>query len=419
VIKRPTRVRLAACSALTLGLVLSACGQSSAPASTTNLGDIKIGGLYPLSGTNASAGQDTLNGVKLAAEVLNGQHAEVGLPKLTVGKIVLDSADTQGNPETGASDVDRLVTTDKVVALMGAYQSAVSLTASQRGERYGVPFVNGSSSSTQLTKRGLKWFFRTGPSDLTFVQTYFAWLHSIARDHPVHKVVVFHTNDTFGNDGAAVIKQLAPGNSTSVTDDISFPTGPADLTSQVQKLRNDAPDAVFVLMFTNDAVLFTKTMATLGYTPPAILAIGAGYADPKFVTALGAKADYAITRAAWSAEIGQTSKTAKAVADAFEKEFGQPMTENSAREFTAMMTLGAAIESARSLDPEKLRAALAGINIKQTIMPWKGVKFDAEGQNSLATGVIEQMISGQYKVLFPAAYSSTKVVWPAPDLTTR
>ena len=155
------------------------------------------------------------------------------------------------------------------------------------------------------------------------------------------------------------------------------------------------------------------------YTPPAILAIGAGYADPKFVTALGAKADYAITRAAWSAEIGQTSKTAKAVADAFEKEFGQPMTENSAREFTAMMTLGAAIESARSLDPEKLRAALAGINIKQTIMPWKGVKFDAEGQNSLATGVIEQMISGQYKVLFPAAYSSTKVVWPAPDLTTR
>ena len=402
-----------------MSLLIVACGSDDEGGSTAQVREIKVGALYPLTGANASAGEDTLNGVKLAAEILNGDHPEIDLPTLKTGKIVLDVADTGGNPETGASDVDRLVGSDNVVALLGAYQSAVTLAASQRAERYGIPFITGTSSSTALTKRGLKWFFRTGPSDFIFAQTYFDWLKTIRSEHPVERAVILHTNDTFGNDGAAVIKELAPANGTTIIDDISFPPGTADLTSQVQNLRQDAPDAVFVLMFTNDAVLFTNTLATLGYTPPAILAFGAGYSDPTFVTSLGAKADYSITRAAWAQEIGESNPTAKAVADAFQKNYNRPMSENSAREFTALMTLGAAIDAAGSTDPEKLRTALHNIDIKKTIMPWAGIKFDAENQNSLATGVIEQLISGRYRVLFPTDVATTKVIWPAPPLDKR
>lgn len=402
-----------------LVLVIAGCGGGGTPQPAASLGDIKIGALFPLSGSNASAGTDARNGVELAADVLNGKYPNIDLPKLTVGRIVLVPGDTQGDPQIGSSDVDRLVSSEKVVALTGAYQSAVTLTASQRAERVGAPFVNGSSSSTALTERGLKWFFRTGPSDQTFAETYFEWLKSIAGDHPVRKAVIFHINDQYGNDGAKVITELAAKNAITIADDISFQPGATDLTSQVQKLRSDAPDAVFVLAFTNDAILFTKTLDQLGYTPPAILAFGAGYADPRFVTALGRKAEFAITRAAWSLEIGKKNPAAKAVAEEFQKKYGQPMTENSARDFTAMMTLGAAIQQAGSTDPEKIRSALKTLNVSKTIMPWKGVKFDDKGQNTLATGVIQQLVNGEYRVVYPADAATTKVVWPMPALSGR
>lgn len=407
-------------AALMMVGVLVACGGTAPASEKTNLGDIKVGALFPLSGSQASAGTDARNGVELAVEILNGNYPNIDLPKLTVGKLILRAGDTQGNPETGASDAERLVTSEKVVALTGSYQSAVTLTASQRAERLGIPFVNGSSSSTALTERGLKWFFRTGPSDLTFAETYFAWLKSIAAQHPVKKAAILHTNDQFGNDGAKVVTELAGKNNVSIVDDIGFPTGTADLTSQVQKLRSDAADAIFVLVYTGDAIIFTRTMATLGYTPPVILAFGAGYADPRFISSVGAKlADYSITRAAWANEIGQKNATAKAVADAFQKKYNQPMTENSARDFTAMMTIGQAIQTAASTDPEKIRSALKGLNVTKTIMPWRGVKFNEKGQNELASGVIEQLINGDYRVLYPDAVATTKVTWPIPALTGR
>lgn len=417
-----TRIRLAALAAFaTLSLTVG-CGGGAGPTeqtSGTNLGDIKIGLLEPLTGPSASQGQDVLHGVELARDVLNGKYPEVGIPKLTVGKVSLVSSDTQSNPQIAASEVDRLVRTEKVAAIVGTYQSATTLTASERAERLGVPTICGSSSSTALTERGFKWFFRVGPSDKTFSETYFAWLKSIQAQHPVRKAVILHTNDQFGNDGAKIIAEVAAKNSTTITDDISFQGNSTDMTSQVQKIRSANPDAVFTLAFTNDAILFVKTAEQLGYTPPAILAFGAGWIDPTFIKVLGNKANYSITRASWAAQYGDKNPAAKAAAALFEKNYGQPMTENSAREFTAMITAGEAIQQAGSTDPEKIRTALRNYKQTKTIMPWKGIKFDAGGQNEEASGVIEQMISGRYELLWPADAATTKLVWPAPPLSGR
>jgi len=406
--------------ALLAGVLLAtmACGggTSGGGGAKANLGDLKVGALMPLSGSVASSGQDALNGVLLAADVLNGKYPNIDLPKMTVGKIVIDSADTQGDAQIGSSDVDRLVNTDKVVALTGAFQSAVTVTASQRAERLGIPMVNGSSSSTALTERGLQWFWRVGPSDKTFAQTFFEFLKA---QHPVKKMVVINENDQFGNDGAKVIQELSAQYGVSIADDIVYPFNATDLTSQVQKMRGDAPDAVFVFAFIQDLTLLVKTMAQLNYTPPALLGFGAGFVDPKFVPNLGTKADYSITRAAWSLEITQKNPVAKAVAEAFKAKYNQDMTENSARDFEAMYTIGLAIESAGSSDPAKIQAALKKTNRTKTIMGWQGIKFDEHGQNSLATGVIQQMTSGQYHVLFPPAVASAKVTWPIPSLSSR
>jgi len=400
-------------------LLLAACGGgNSAGGTSANLGTIKIGAIFPTTGSVASSGLDCLDGVRLAVDVLNGKYPNIALPKLSVGKIQPVEADSQGDAQTGSAAADRLVNSDKVVALTGAFQSAITITAAQRAERLGVPMVNGSSSSTALTEQGLKWFWRVGPSDKTFGETYFKFLQSEASRHPIKKMVVIHENDQFGNDGAKVLGQLAPAAGVQLTD-IQYPFNATDMTPQIQNMRQAQPDAVLVFAFINDLTLMYKTMAQLNYTPPIMFGFGAGYVDPKFLPNLGPKTEGAVTRAAWSLEITQKNATAKAVADAYKSKTGREMSENSARDFEAMMTIGLAIQSAGSTDPAKIQAALNKTNRTKTIMGWQGIKFGPDGQNSLAEGIIEQMQGGTYKVLFPQNVASGKVIWPIPPLSSR
>ncbi|MEO3745795.1 ABC transporter substrate-binding protein [Plantactinospora sp. B5E13] len=406
-------------AALVLAVGLGGCGGSDSGSTD----EVKLAGLWPLSGPNATQGTDVLHGAELAVDVVNNDHPGLalplgpgkGLPGLGGAPVKLITGDTQGKPEIGAGEVDRLVTSEKVAAVIGSYQSGVTLTASQRAERLGVPFVNEASSSVALTERGLKWFFRTGPTDETFARSMFDYLKARqAAGEQVRTVGIFHSNDQFGNDGAGVTEKVAAEVGLPVTVNVAFDPTAADLGSQVAQVRGKNPDVLFVLAYTDAAIKLMKTLDQLDYHPPALLAYGSGFADPAFVTGLGALADGASSRAAWSGEIAEKRPAAKTVADLFQQRYGAPMTENSARAFTAVLALAQAIDNAKSVEPAKIRDALRALDIpgEQTIMPWTGIRFDDKGQNTGAAGVVEQMIDGRYRVVFPAELSSVQPVWP-------
>jgi branched-chain amino acid transport system substrate-binding protein len=408
-------------------LVLATACSGSDSGSSSDVKEVKIGVLDPISGSNATTGLDSQHGAELAAEIVNGKYPDIalplakdaGLPNLGGAKIKLVVADTKGVPETGASEAERLVTDEKVVALTGAYQSAVTTTASERAERLKVPFVNGDSSSTALTSRGLDYFFRTGPHDLTFGEAFFSLLNDQKATQKIERLAIIHTDDDFGNSGATVTEQLAKDNGYTVVKNVKYPTDAPDLKPFVQQVREANPDVLFVLSFVKDSILLGKAFKELGYLPPAVMGYGAGFSDPTFVKGAeqAANATGFIRRTSWSPEIADRNPTAKKVKDLFRQKYGAPMTENSARSFTATMTLAQAINDAKSTDPAKIRAALQNINIpgRDLIMPWDGVKFDDNHQNSGARGVLEQFIGGKWKVIYPNDVQSQKVVWPAAN----
>jgi len=407
---------------VSIALGLAGCGSTSSDGSADRSDEVKIAGLWPLSGSNATQGNDVLHGAELAVEVVNGVYdldlplaREAGLPGLGGAKLTLVTGDTQGKPEVGASEVDRLVNGGGITAVAGSYQSGVTLTASQRAERLGVPFVNGESSSTALTERGLKWFFRTGPSDETFATTMFDYLAARkAQGDTVNTVGILHTNDQFGNDGATVTKKVAGERGLQVTADVSFePTAP-DLGSQVTQVRAKQPDVLFVLAYTDAAIKLMKTFQQLDYYPPSLLAYGAGFSDPAFLAGTGAIANGAASRSAWATEIADKRPAAKAIAELFQKKYNAPMTENSARSFTSILALAQAINDAKSTKPDAVRKALSALHVpaEQLIMPWDGITFDAKGQNTQARGVVQQLIGGKYRVVFPKEYATTDAVWP-------
>ena len=111
---------------------------------------VRIGCLYPLSGSSASSGQASRAAIEVAVDIINNPHPELaelplaataGLPGLGGRKVEAVFADHQGNPATAQSEALRLITQDQVVALSGCYQSSCTLTASRhrRALRHSVP----------------------------------------------------------------------------------------------------------------------------------------------------------------------------------------------------------------------------------------------------------------------------------------
>jgi branched-chain amino acid transport system substrate-binding protein len=142
---------------------------------------VKIGVVFPLSGNAASAGNAARAAVELGAEIVNTAHPDLkplplaegaGLPNLGGAKIELVVADHQGDPSVGQQQTLRLITQEKVTAILGAYQSNVSFTATAVAERYGIPFVVGDSVAANITGRGYKWVFRVTPVAADFANNY-------------------------------------------------------------------------------------------------------------------------------------------------------------------------------------------------------------------------------------------------------
>jgi branched-chain amino acid transport system substrate-binding protein len=105
----------------------------------------------------------------------------------------------------------------------------------------------------------------------------------------------------------------------------------------------------------------------------------------------------------------------------FEARYGHPMDENSARDFTAALTLFQAIDEAGSTEAEAIQEAMNNTDVpaEQTVMPWDGISFDETGQNELARGVILQYIDGEYKLIWPFEAATADVVWPLPEFSKR
>ena len=165
-----------------------------------------------------------------------------------------------------------------------------------------------------------------------------------------------------------------------------------------------------------DATTLLKAFGQARYSPPGILASGAGFAAP---TVLGAGPDGedVLISTSWSREIAGRSANAKPVMDLYEERFSEPMTETAAGTFTAVLVLAQAIDNAGSTDPQGVRAALLNLDIpaRETIMPWSGVRFDASRQNAAASGVVEQRVGQAFRVVFPGELQQAEPQWPRPS----
>jgi branched-chain amino acid transport system substrate-binding protein len=395
---------LAACMALMLG-------QPAAAQTKT----VRIGAIYPLSGPLASTGTEIKDAIELAVDIINNPHPELkglplaegaGLPKLGGAKIEVVFGDSQGKPEIGLADAQRLIQQEKVVALTGAYQSAVTKTASRVAEQAGIPYLNGESSSPDLTERNYKWFFRTSPTDETFIENMLVFLDGI-KQLPTKKIVVVYENTDFGVNTYKAVQKLA--GKREVTG-IAYSAGSPSVTAEVQKLAASKPDVALFASYTSDAVLFVRTMREAKYAPPIFLANDAGFIDSKFVQDVGPQAQGVLTRDVWSNDVAAAKPGLKKINEMYKAKTGKDLNGNNARSMQGVLVLADAINRAGSTDPEAIRKALAATDLdeNQIAMPWAGVKFDSHNQNTKGAGLILELKGAGYVPVWPEQYRTDK-----------
>ena len=384
--------------------------------------EVVIGATYPLSGAGAQVGVDAQRAFETAVDIINNDQdfdlplaKGLGLPGLGGAKIRLVYADTQGDPQKGRAEAERLITQEKVCAILGSYQSAVAVTISQICERYQTPFLSADNSSPSLHRRGLKYYFRASPHDEMFSAGMFDFLDAMKKKGAkAETLALFHEDTIFGTDSANAQTKLATERGYKIVADIKYRANSPSLSAEVQQLKSANADVLMPSSYTTDGIMLVKTMAELGYKPKAIVAQAAGFSEKALYDAVGDKLEGAITRGSFSLDLAAKRPMVGKINDMYKKRSGKDFNDYSSRQFMGLIVIAEAINRAKSTEGDKIRQALVATSIPgdHTIMPWKDIKFDAQGQNDDADPVLLQYVGKKFVTIFPPQAAVAEAVWP-------
>jgi branched-chain amino acid transport system substrate-binding protein len=391
-------------------------------ASRAQAPDVVIGVIYPLSGASAQIGVDAQKAFDTAAEIVNKNFdfdlplaRGEGLPGLGGAKVRLIFADHQADPQKGRAEAERLITQEKVCAVIGTYQSAVAVTVSQICERYQIPFLSADNSSPSLHRRGLKFYFRASPHDEMYSKAMFDFFDEMKKKGTkIGTLSLFHEDTIFGTDSGNAQTKLANERGYKIVADVKYRANSPSLSAEVQQLKAANADVLMPSSYTTDGILLVKTMGELGYKPPAIVAQDAGFSEKALYDAVGDKLEGVISRGTFSLDLAAKRPMVGKINDMFKAKSGKDLNDYSSRQFMALIVMAEAINRAKSTDGEKIREALAATELpgEQTIMPWKRIKFDEMGQNNDADPVLLQYVGGKFVTIFPPQAAVAEAVWP-------
>jgi branched-chain amino acid transport system substrate-binding protein len=224
-----------------------------------NQNEIRIGEFGSLTGTTASFGQSTHNGVMLAVDEINEAGGVLGK------QIKLITEDDQSKPEEAATAVTKLITRDGVKTVIGEVASSRSLAAAPICQESHIPMVSPASTNPEVTRKG-DYIFRVCYIDpfQGEVLAKFAFnslglrnvaiLKDVKNDYSVGLAQFFE--ETFTSLGGNIVASQA------------YSEGDSDFKAQLTALKGTGPEAVFVPGYYTEAALIVKQGRELNMTVP-------------------------------------------------------------------------------------------------------------------------------------------------------
>lgn len=377
-------------------LIVASLGLSASAVQAQDV--VKFGAPLPLTGPLAPEAIKQQQGYDLWAEQANKAGGiSVGGKKY---KVEIVYADYQSNTPRAVQTTEQMITQNNVNFLFGPFGSGAAKAGSSVSEKYKVPTIAATASSSQVYDQGYKYLFGTFTPNDTLTTPLTQMVKAKAPD--VKKVAILARNDLFPLAIAQEMEKSAKGNGLEVVYFEKYAIGTLDHSATLSQIKSLAPQWIFVTGYINDLLLVKKQMADQQIKATVVSMI-AGPAYQEFIDAAGAGGEN-ITSAAWwhpAAQyagkdiFGTTANYVKLFKDKYKSE--PDYAQASASVSGALFQM--AIEKAGSLDKDKVRDELANMDVMTFFGP---VKFGPTGQiNSLEPPVF-QLQGGKPVVLSPA-----------------
>ncbi|UCF90124.1 MAG: ABC transporter substrate-binding protein [Desulfobacterales bacterium] len=384
-------VTLVLCGAL--AIVFSAAGFAET---------LQIGALYPISGSLALLGEESLRGAEIARLERNKAGGIAGR------EIVFEKAD--GSTVAAArSEAERLIEQKKVPIIIGSYSSSRCMAASEVAARKEIPYFELGAIANAITGRGYKTMWRTNPTAQDFSKSQVAfitdWLASQMGKQPSEmKVSIAHEDSDYGTSVAESFSTLAKESGIQVVSVEPYSANATDLSSVIFRLRKAEPDIVIAVSYAQDAILMARQAYELKLKAP-LMGTGGGHSLQSFADALGAQAD-GVLNVDFTQYAVNTSFTPGL--EEFLALYKATFQENPRSGHSLANYMGASVvfdilgKTGGSMNPEDLRKAAMSLDIPAgtTATGW-GVKFDANGQNVRAVPLVTQWRDGKLVTVWP------------------
>lgn len=259
-LSRVRQLWLLACLA---GLVAAGCERRPSPTATdAGSGDVLVGFYGSLTGDGASFGQSSREGAELAVDEVNAAGGVLG------GRMIrLLIEDDQSKPEEASSAVTKLITQDKVVAVIGEVASRRTLAAAPVAQKFQIPMITPASTNEKVTEVG-DYIFR-----VCFIDPFqgeviakFAYTDLKARRVAILKDI----QQDYSVGLADAVTRTITALGGEVIDTVSYSTGDSDFKAALTKVRSLKPDAVFATGYYNEAGIIARQARELGMTMPIL-----------------------------------------------------------------------------------------------------------------------------------------------------
>lgn len=328
---------------------------------------LKIGIIESISGAAAAYGDNHRKGTRLALEEINKAGGFNGQP------IEFHAEDDRSDPAAGINAAKKLITQQKVDAIVGSSASLVTIAFTKENERYKVPVVNGQAGSPTVTEQGYKYTWRINMTD--------AQLDSKAVEYFINqkgakRFAFLVENSDYGKPPTKAAADRAKEIGATVTAYEEYNRGETDFKAQLSNIKETKPEVIFVHGYYTEGSIIARQIKELGINATLIVNMGQGV--PKFVELAGDAANGAVFPTTWLP--GLENEKSKNFEKAFMAKYNHEPGAFEAGTYDAIYTVVEAAKRGGGSEPKQIQAGLAKLEGFDILLG--KISFDEKNQNS-------------------------------------